>query len=268
MFPFDPPEYIRKPSIFWCFQGGQKGTLERNGLNWRPRRRSWKASIEWRADMTSKPLTRRSRYWDSMKVWLRHILFQMTMSLFAYVATFSSGYLLKIDNSLGQLLFWRMNLFRIKISIAELPFRSRYFLAATINFFASSYFFNKADSSEKEPFKISYFFRDAFRKQLIFQKSNITQLAFSEEILLHSYKLPFHSYTSLWLVTYGGDSVWVLSCVTNYSQTLSHNRYLTRYLFAIVWLISRLHELLWNDYLFRASTFYGEIFFTRATFLQ
>ena len=158
-----------------------------------------------------------------------------------------------------------MNLFRIKISIAELPFRSRYFLAATINFFASSYFFNKADSSEKEPFKISYFFRDAFRKQLIFQKSNITQLAFSEEILLHSYKLPFHSYTSLWLVTYG-DSVWVLSRVTNYSQTLSHNRYLTRYLFAIVWLISRLHELLWNDYFFRASYFYRQFFFHKSHF--
>ena len=128
-----------------------------------------------------------------------------------------------------------MNLFRIKISITELLFRSRYFYTARINFFfANSYFFSKADSSEKKPFKKSYFFREAaFRKQLLFQKSNITQLAFSEEVLLHSYKLPFHSYTLLWLVTYG-DSVWVLSCVTIYSQTSSHNRYLTRYLFAIV----------------------------------
>ena len=31
MFPFDSPENIRKPSIFWCFQGDQKGTLGRKG---------------------------------------------------------------------------------------------------------------------------------------------------------------------------------------------------------------------------------------------
>ena len=28
----DSPENIRKPKIFWCFQGNQKGTLERKGL--------------------------------------------------------------------------------------------------------------------------------------------------------------------------------------------------------------------------------------------
>ena len=33
MFPFDPPESFRKPKVFWCFQGGQKGTLRRKGLN-------------------------------------------------------------------------------------------------------------------------------------------------------------------------------------------------------------------------------------------
>ena len=32
MFPFDPPENIRKPKIF-CFQGGQKGTLRRKGFS-------------------------------------------------------------------------------------------------------------------------------------------------------------------------------------------------------------------------------------------
>ena len=32
MFPFDPPENIRKPLVFWCFQGDQKETLERKGL--------------------------------------------------------------------------------------------------------------------------------------------------------------------------------------------------------------------------------------------
>ena len=32
MLPFDPPENIRKPSVFWCFQGDQKGTLGRKGL--------------------------------------------------------------------------------------------------------------------------------------------------------------------------------------------------------------------------------------------
>ena len=32
MFPFDPPENIRKPLVFWCFQGDQKGTFERKRL--------------------------------------------------------------------------------------------------------------------------------------------------------------------------------------------------------------------------------------------
>ena len=33
MFAFDPPENIRKPLAFWCFQGDQKGTFGRNGLS-------------------------------------------------------------------------------------------------------------------------------------------------------------------------------------------------------------------------------------------
>ena len=32
MFPFDPPENIRKPFVFSCFQGDQKGTLGSKGL--------------------------------------------------------------------------------------------------------------------------------------------------------------------------------------------------------------------------------------------
>ena len=32
MFPYDPPENIRKPKVFCCFQGDQKGTLGRKGL--------------------------------------------------------------------------------------------------------------------------------------------------------------------------------------------------------------------------------------------
>ena len=34
MFPFDPPEIIRKPKVFRCFQGDQKGTLGRKGLRY------------------------------------------------------------------------------------------------------------------------------------------------------------------------------------------------------------------------------------------
>ena len=30
--PFDPPENIRKPLVFWSFQGDQKGTLGSKGL--------------------------------------------------------------------------------------------------------------------------------------------------------------------------------------------------------------------------------------------
>ena len=32
MFPFDNPEHIGKPLVFWCLQGDQKGTLGRKGL--------------------------------------------------------------------------------------------------------------------------------------------------------------------------------------------------------------------------------------------
>ena len=32
IFPFAPPENIRKPKVFWCFQGDQKGTLGSKGL--------------------------------------------------------------------------------------------------------------------------------------------------------------------------------------------------------------------------------------------
>ena len=28
----NPPENIRKPKVFWCFQGDQRGTLDRKGL--------------------------------------------------------------------------------------------------------------------------------------------------------------------------------------------------------------------------------------------
>ena len=32
MLPFDPPENIRKPKVFRCFQGDQEGTLGGEGL--------------------------------------------------------------------------------------------------------------------------------------------------------------------------------------------------------------------------------------------
>ena len=32
MFPFDPSENVRKPKVFWCFQGDQMETLGRKGL--------------------------------------------------------------------------------------------------------------------------------------------------------------------------------------------------------------------------------------------
>ena len=32
IFPFDPPENIRKPKVIWCYQGNQRETLERKGL--------------------------------------------------------------------------------------------------------------------------------------------------------------------------------------------------------------------------------------------
>ena len=34
MFPFNPPENIRKPKVFWCFQGDQRGSLGSKGLTW------------------------------------------------------------------------------------------------------------------------------------------------------------------------------------------------------------------------------------------
>ena len=43
MFPFVPPENIRKPNVFWCFQWDQKGTLGRKGLKifWDSLERKW-----------------------------------------------------------------------------------------------------------------------------------------------------------------------------------------------------------------------------------
>ena len=35
MFPIDPPENNKKPLVFSCFQGDQKGILGRNGLKLR-----------------------------------------------------------------------------------------------------------------------------------------------------------------------------------------------------------------------------------------
>ena len=32
MLPFDSPENIRTPKVFWFFEGDQKATLERKGL--------------------------------------------------------------------------------------------------------------------------------------------------------------------------------------------------------------------------------------------
>ena len=33
MFPFDPPENIRKPKVFWCFQEDQKETLREKRIS-------------------------------------------------------------------------------------------------------------------------------------------------------------------------------------------------------------------------------------------
>ena len=84
-----------------------------------------------------------------------------------------SSYFLRIGSSLGQLLLAE-ELFRIKISTEELPFRSRYFCTA-------SNFIRKA----------------TFWKKLIFQKSNIPHYffwratfliaaTFSEELLFYN----------------------------------------------------------------------------------
>ena len=50
--------------------------------------------------------------------------------------------------------------------------------------FHNSYFLNKPNSSKAVPFMKSYFFRKATWKQLIFQKINIPQIPFPEEVLL------------------------------------------------------------------------------------
>ena len=41
MFPFDPPENIRKSNIFWCFQEDQKETLEGKWLNFNGYMKVW-----------------------------------------------------------------------------------------------------------------------------------------------------------------------------------------------------------------------------------
>ena len=65
-----------------------------------------------------------------------------------------------------------------KIKIEELLFRSRYFYTVVATFSA-----NKANSPKGIHFKKSYFFRKSTTSnQLLFQKSKIPQLTFSEEV--------------------------------------------------------------------------------------
>ena len=95
-----------------------------------------------------------------------------------------SSYLLGIDSSLGQPLFQRM-IFRIKIE--ELLFRSRYFYTVVATFST-----NKANSPKEIHFKKSYFFRKSTTSnQLLFQKSKIPQLRYSDTTTLS-----FHNYNS------------------------------------------------------------------------
>ena len=51
MFPFDPPEKIKKPKVFWYFQGDQKGALGSNGLN--IHKVYWKVSAVWQISCLS-----------------------------------------------------------------------------------------------------------------------------------------------------------------------------------------------------------------------
>ena len=53
LFPFDPPENIRKPKVFWCFQGDQKGTLGRKGLRVRKYKNEFKKEIACRYHILS-----------------------------------------------------------------------------------------------------------------------------------------------------------------------------------------------------------------------
>ena len=107
-----------------------------------------------------------------------------------------SSYFLRRGTSLGQLLFRRTNLFKIKIE--ELLFRSRYFIQC--QFFQNSYFFNKVNSSKEVPFQKNHFFRKAiFWNQLILQKSRIFKI-FRNLLFQMRYSyiaaLPFNSYNS------------------------------------------------------------------------
>ena len=96
------------------------------------------------AVITSEKLVRHSSYffWEAISLELlifwnsnffrsfRSYCFQKTNVFRA--KPLPSSYLLKIDSCSGQLLFRRINLFRIKIYIAELLFWSRYFYIASI----------------------------------------------------------------------------------------------------------------------------------------
>ena len=122
-----------------------------------------------------------------------------------------SSQFLRIRSSLRQLsfgtaTFFADQLFRIKISIPELLFRSRYFCTAST--FLEKLHFEKSWFFRKAIFCFNYFFwRVNFLERLLFQKMlpSIAATA-SEELLFHkvhfqkSYylkaTLPVHSYTS------------------------------------------------------------------------
>ena len=48
--PFESPENIRKPFLFWCFQGDQKVTLGRNELTLKDPFIFWK--LYWNKNLT------------------------------------------------------------------------------------------------------------------------------------------------------------------------------------------------------------------------
>ena len=77
MFPFDPPETIRKPLVFWCFEGDQKGTLGRKGLNEMMEGEVWKNPYieEINAFLSHKTLKLQEISYNFLKIYSITILY-------------------------------------------------------------------------------------------------------------------------------------------------------------------------------------------------
>ena len=100
MFPFDPPENIRKPKVFWCFQVDQKGTLGRKWLTKNQNRtETW---IFFLSSCRTALFLSAKRYFHYQNIFAKY--FQVSINLIIWLLSAHRQILLLILSSLIHLM--------------------------------------------------------------------------------------------------------------------------------------------------------------------